>query len=260
MSKEILETNVFAFDIDQESNKVKKESKKDRLKNAMNKWVEDHDENAYKIVFEYYYPKLLNWVKYSFFQQDPDVAEDCVIETFATVYEKTHKYYKPQGYQFQTWIYTVCKNICLDKLKKKNKLGELDMDINDISESMWVKNNKLAELTDTINDNYGEFDFTKVISAQEPMSRDMIWQKVYDVSLGMIDSLDDISRDMIKEKFLEKMKIKDMAEKYGRNESYIKNHIYNSLKKIKSRFLETYPELFETYRESLSEYTTYFEK
>ena len=73
-----------------------------------------------KIVFEHYYSKLLNWVKYSFFQQDPDIAEDCVIETFATVYEKTHKYYKPQGYQFQTWIYTVCKNICLDKLKKKN--------------------------------------------------------------------------------------------------------------------------------------------
>lgn len=260
MSKEDQLFEMDVQDIICSANPKKKRVKKETLKSAMDKWVNFHDESSYKIIFEHYFPKLLKWVKYSFFQDSPETAEDCVIETFAIIYEKTEKYYKPQGYQFQTWIYTVCKNICLDKLKKKNKMGELNIDINDISERMWIKNEKLSELTECINDNYGEFDFTQVVSASEPQTRDMIWQKVYDVSLGMIDELDSLSRDMIKEKFLNKMKIKDMAEKYGRNESYIKNHIYNSLKKLKTQFLELYPELYETYRESMNEYTTYLER
>lgn len=237
-----------------------KKTKKQILKEATDNWIQNSDEESYKILFEYYYPKLLNFAKYRFFVDDPDLAEDCIIEGFAVIYEKTSKYYKNQGFQFNTWMYTVCKNICLEKLKKKSKRNKINLDISEMSQSMWTKNNKLSDMTETINENFGEIDPILLTLPDEPMSKDMIWQKTLDVSLGLIDKLDSISADLIKEKFLNKTKIKDLAEKYQVGESYIKNHIYNGLKLIKKQFKENYEDLYETFLESQGEFDTYFEK
>lgn len=240
-------------------NVEKKKTKKEKLKDAIDKWVLNNDEDSYKVIFEHYYPKLINYAAFTFFNNDRNEAEDCIIEGFAQVHEKTKKYYKPQGFQFQTWMYTVCKNVCLNKLKKKAKTGEINIDISDIAPSMWTKNTRLADMTETINDNFGEFDITSGAFPEEPMTKDVIWQKTYDTSLGLINELDPMTANLIIEKFLNKAKIKDLAAKYNVGESYIKNHIYNGLKYVQKRFKERYSELYDSYVDVNSEFETYFE-
>ena len=252
-SKEIFELTDFVV-------KEVKKTKKQIVKEATDSWLKNNDEKSYQILFEFYFPKLLNFAKCNFFPDNYALAEDCVIEAFGTIYHKTKDYYKSQGYQFSTWMYTICRNQCLGELKKKEHKYEINVDISDMSHSVWTQNQKLAELTESINDNYGEVDDNLLILTDSPMSRDMVLQKTFDTSIGLIENLDPISADLIKEKFLVGTKIKDLANKYNVGESYIKNHSYNGLKLIKERFIEGYNDLYETYLEAQGEFTTYFEK
>lgn len=47
-------------------------------------------------------------------------AEDAVQETFLRLW-KTAARWKPQGAKFETWLYKVAMNVCLDKLRKRGR-------------------------------------------------------------------------------------------------------------------------------------------
>lgn len=47
-------------------------------------------------------------------------AEDAVQETFLRLW-KTAARWKPQGAKFETWLYRVAMNVCLDKLRKRGR-------------------------------------------------------------------------------------------------------------------------------------------
>lgn len=47
-------------------------------------------------------------------------AEDAVQETFLRLWKNAARW-KPQGAKFQTWLYKVAMNVCLDKLRKRGR-------------------------------------------------------------------------------------------------------------------------------------------
>ncbi len=61
-----------------------------------------------------YFPRLLNFI-YRFVGNQA-LAEDLTQEVFIKVYNNAAQYF-PQA-KFQTWLYTIAKNICLNELRK----------------------------------------------------------------------------------------------------------------------------------------------
>lgn len=65
-----------------------------------------------------YYPRILNF-NYRFLG-NRQVAEDLTQEVFMKVYKNARRY-RPRS-KFQTWLYTIAKNTCLNELRRKKGL------------------------------------------------------------------------------------------------------------------------------------------
>ncbi|NOQ20847.1 MAG: sigma-70 family RNA polymerase sigma factor [Desulfobacterales bacterium] len=76
------------------------------------------DRSAFEALMRKYYPRILNFI-YRFFS-NRQIAEDLSQDVFMKVY-KSALHYRPQS-QFQTWLYTIAKNVCLNELRRKRGL------------------------------------------------------------------------------------------------------------------------------------------
>jgi RNA polymerase sigma-70 factor (ECF subfamily) len=74
--------------------------------------------SAFEALMQKYYPRVLNFI-YRFLVSR-EIAEDLTQEVFLRVYKSAPRY-KPKS-QFQTWLYTIAKNICLNELRKNKDL------------------------------------------------------------------------------------------------------------------------------------------
>ena len=75
--------------------------------------------------YQRYFPKLVYFL--SSYSKDEKKAEDLAQETFIQCLEKIRDY-KPETSRFSTWMYTVGKNLALQKIKKEEKLPTSSMD------------------------------------------------------------------------------------------------------------------------------------
>ncbi len=83
----------------------------------------DGNKASFEALMRTYFPRLLNFIYR--FVGNRELAEDLTQEVFIKVYHNASGY-KPQA-KFQTWIYTIAKNICLNELRKhKNQTVSMD--------------------------------------------------------------------------------------------------------------------------------------
>ena len=73
------------------------------------------NKNAFEQLMAKYYPRILNFI-YRYINQS-ESAEDLTQEVFIKVYRNASSY-EPKS-KFQTWIYTIAKNVSLNELRKK---------------------------------------------------------------------------------------------------------------------------------------------
>ena len=76
--------------------------------------------SAFETLMQHYYSRVLNFIFR--FVANKELAEDLTQEVFVRVY-KFGPRYKPKS-KFQTWLYTIAKNICLNELRKNRDLIE----------------------------------------------------------------------------------------------------------------------------------------
>ena len=69
---------------------------------------------AFEELMHKYYPRILNFIYR--FVGNKSAAEDLAQEVFLRVYKSAWKY-KPKS-KFQTWLYTIAKNIALNELRR----------------------------------------------------------------------------------------------------------------------------------------------
>ena len=74
--------------------------------------------SAFEALMQNYYPRLLNFIYR--FVGSKESAEDLTQEVFLRVYKYGPRY-KPRS-KFQTWLYTIAKNICLNELRRNRDL------------------------------------------------------------------------------------------------------------------------------------------
>ena len=75
------------------------------------------DRDAFDILMRKYYPRILNFV-YRFLGNQ-QLSEDLTQDVFMKVYKSARRY-RPRS-QFQTWLYTIAKNTCLNELRRNRR-------------------------------------------------------------------------------------------------------------------------------------------
>lgn len=81
------------------------------------------DKASFEKLMAKYYPRILNFIYR--FVGNREMAEDLTQEVFIRVYHSAASY-QPQS-KFQTWVYTIAKNISLNELRRhKGKFVSLD--------------------------------------------------------------------------------------------------------------------------------------
>ena len=81
--------------------------------------VKEGNRTAFEELMRKYYPRILNFL-YRFVGGNNATAEDLTQEVFMRVYKSAGRY-KPRS-QFQTWIYTIAKNVGLNELRRNKRL------------------------------------------------------------------------------------------------------------------------------------------
>ena len=76
------------------------------------------DRSAFEALMRKYYPRILNFI-YRFIG-NREIAEDLSQDVFMKVYKSAWRY-RPRS-KFQTWLYTIAKNVSLNELRRKRKM------------------------------------------------------------------------------------------------------------------------------------------
>ena len=106
------------------------------------------DRNAFDILMRKYYPRILNFI-YRFLG-NRQLSEDLAQDVFMKVYKSARRY-RPRS-KFQTWLYTIAKNTCLNELRRnRGRMVSLDEPIT--SDARVIK----KEISDPHADPAGEF-------------------------------------------------------------------------------------------------------
>ena len=86
---------------------------------------------------------------------DEEGAKDAVQATFIKVWQNIRSY--DLKYKFQTWIYTIAVRICLDELKRTNRLDPMPEDearfaeyADDVSPQKQMENGELVSVIKTL--------------------------------------------------------------------------------------------------------------
>jgi RNA polymerase sigma-70 factor (ECF subfamily) len=88
--------------------------------------LKNGDRAAFEILMRKYYPRILNFV-YRFLG-NRQLAEDLTQDVFLKVYKSARRY-RPRS-KFQTWLYTIAKNSCLNELRRnREQMASLDVPI-----------------------------------------------------------------------------------------------------------------------------------
>ena len=110
--------------------------------------VKKGDRVAFEILMRKYYPRILNFV-YRFLG-NRQLSEDLTQDVFLKIYKSARRY-RPRS-KFQTWLYTIAKNTCLNELRRnRGHLVSLDEPIT------YDERAQKKEISDPHSDPAGEF-------------------------------------------------------------------------------------------------------
>jgi RNA polymerase sigma-70 factor (ECF subfamily) len=102
------------------------------------------DQTAYTFLLDFYWNDVYNFILHR--TQNEIEAEDITIETFSKAFDKL-LLYNPE-FKFNTWLFTIAKNIHLDLVRKKKVYGYFISRSNN-----QLEVNRIIDETPTIEDN-----------------------------------------------------------------------------------------------------------
>jgi RNA polymerase sigma-70 factor (ECF subfamily) len=82
----------------------------------------DRSDQAFRLLFEEYAPKVRSYMMRQ--GADPSLAEELAQETLLTVWRKASLYSAEKGNP-TTWIFTIARNLRIDRLRRQNAWQEL---------------------------------------------------------------------------------------------------------------------------------------
>ena len=162
------------------------------------------DQNAFSKILEKYNPRIFRYVKRNVKNDEDarDITQDIFIKVF-----KALSNWEPRA-AFQTWMYTVARNRCIDHFRAHSR-----------------------RTTYSLGDDDEQFDIvaTNLRSNPEKMAREG------EIGMYIRDALAKLSakqRDVFILYHYEGLRIKDIAEALGISEGTVKVHHHRAMKKL----------------------------
>lgn len=179
------------------------------------------------------------------FMRDWDLADDMACQTFTRAWEFKDKYDFSKA-KFSTWLYTICRNLCLGEInRKKKKDNYIPNDISEVYDSAMLSSS-IAASTDSTQYIVEHGDIVA-------NSNEEIVARMYDASINAINHLGGAYTQILTMKLINDMKIREIADELGMNESTVKNYLYKGKEAIADELKKNHPELYEMYLESCAD-------
>lgn len=155
-------------------------------------------------LYDHYFPKIYNYIYHRV--QNAQLTEDLVAETFYKAIANIHKFrWQGEGYSFAGWLYTIARNQVIDQFRRQEPLL--------LDEGGW----------DHITPGSGN-------------PEEKVLQKVTrDELLRAIQTLSPNQQDALLLRFLEGLKIKEIAQVLEKKEGAIKALLFRGLKNLRKK-------------------------
>ena len=150
-------------------------------------------------------------------------AEDLSQEVFVQAYKKINSLKNAE--RFKSWLYSIAANRFRDFIRKRKLLTFFGLSSSDVLDS-------LADNSDDSSN--------RVL---EKMEQEKFWHQVK----KLLADLSDLEREVFTMRFMDQLKIGEIALVLQKNESTVKTHLYRALQKMKK-----HSSTLKEFRESLS--------
>ncbi len=162
--------------------------------------IKRKEKNGIEYLFEKYYRSLVVWA--DTFIHDMNAAENLVQEFFIRLWEK-EMLQNVQQVCLRNYLYVGVRNRALNSLEKTDLLRRV-----------------------------GEIAIPVGVSEEYDDLKDQMMEKVREA----LERLPERSREVVKSVYLENLKYKEVAEKYGISIATVKTLLVNSLKTLRKEF------------------------
>lgn len=164
---------------------------------AFQELVRLYQDDIYKMMFYRTYSQM----------DAEDLTQEVFIQAFRRI--KTLK----NNERFRSWLFSISINRCRD-LKRKRRL------LNFFGMGAWYDQDNLADMDTSTND-----------QVLDTIQQEKFWEQVK----KLLHDLSDSEREVFTMRFMEQLKISEIAEVINKNESTVKTHLYRALQKIKKQ-------------------------
>ena len=176
---------------------------------AFQSLVSLYQEDIYKMMFYRTYSKM--------------DAEDLTQEVFVQAFRKIKSLHNAE--RFRSWLFSIGINRCRD-LKRKNRLLSI------FGMGSWGNQDDFEDVSSSTSD-----------QAQKNIQQEKFWIQVK----KLLHHLSASEKEVFTMRFMDQLKIGEIADILNKNESTIKTHLYRALRKIKKQ-----SSTLQEFRESLS--------
>lgn len=243
LDDEAINSSINALD-SKKINKLKKQTSKSKKKIEddivlVKKFVDNPTHDNFNKLWERFYFGVKG---HAFkFMHDWDLADDMTVQTFTRAWEFRDKYDIEKA-KFSTWLYTICRNLCLGEINKRNKENIVGSDISDMFDSAMLSSSTAMSTNST--------QYTIENGDLVANSADDLVLKMYDTSLNEIEKLGGNYAKVLRMKLVDDMKIREIADQLNMNESTVKNYLYKGKETLESIMKTKHKGLYEMYLES----------
>lgn len=76
------------------------------------------DHHAFQVLYDRYKNRLFRFILNTY-EKDPVSAEDCLEDVFIKVIKGKNNFI--ESMRFSTWVYTICRNVCLNRIRSRSR-------------------------------------------------------------------------------------------------------------------------------------------
>ena len=175
----------------------------------------DEDKNRlFEWIWDHYHKKIMVFAG-TFIKKTLGDNEDLSQEIMLKIYNSLHKY--NPVYSFNTWIYTIARNHCLDYLRKRRNVHE-DISETMISNEMSIKNPEI-----------------------EP-DEEIIVKEMQNATDKYIENLDETKRQISFLRFYERLSYKKISSILEMPSGTIRHHVHSIREGLKQHMEKLYEE------------------
>ena len=231
-----------------EDKKMKKKAEKD-INNLAVKFMTNPTERNFELLM-----RRVNWGLRSFMfkiLQNDEAVDDCMSRTMENIYFRRDSFNLSKG-KFSTWMYKVAYNNCLKYLNDDfgyNMHNTIPQDFSDLYES-WLESEDTSGQGSSMDTEFiDSFDVIYSDGKYVTYCKEKIMSDIYDASVTCINKLPDNLRIVLKERYINKKKVDDIAYDNKIPVSSVKNWLRKGMLALNEELKESVPELYEMYVE-----------